>query len=259
MKNWTFAHSLALFLILVIMPFGAWGAVSAGRPLLAWLSILVLLTAFLLIAGHGVIGLWRGMLVDDRNVISLSRTQLALWTVIVLSAFLAAALWNLFLGIEGALAIGIPIELWALMGISTTSLVGTPLILSSKKKHEASAEDKTQTLQLIQAQGDDPAKIRTKGLVIANAEPAMACWSDMFTGDEVSNGAHLDLSKVQMFFFTIIVALGYAMALGRMFAGAGAGGFDAFPALDQSIVALLGISHGGYLVAKGVTNGRIAS
>lgn len=51
------------------------------------------------------------------------------------------------------------------------------------------------------------------GQIIGNAQPALAQWSDMFTGDETSNGAHVDLAKLQMFFFTVIVALSYFAAL----------------------------------------------
>lgn len=60
------------------------------------------------------------------------------------------------------------------------------------------------------------------------------------------------MSKVQMFFFTIIIILAYAAALGTMFGTARPTGIDAFPALNESVVALLGISQAGYLTYKAV-------
>src|SRR5690242_9175502 len=93
---------------------------------------MVLMALFTTIAGHGVVGLWHGVLIDERNRLSLSRLQMVLWTIIVLSGFLIAALWNISRGVDAPLEINVPKELWLLMGISVTSLVGSPLILSTK-------------------------------------------------------------------------------------------------------------------------------
>jgi hypothetical protein len=70
--------------------------------------------------------------------------------------------------------------------------------------------------------------------------------------DETSNGAHVDLAKLQMFFFTLSIALSYCAALWRTFKYAQADGISVFPVLDQSTIALLGISHSGYLLNKAV-------
>lgn len=90
----------------------------------AWLGILVLLTALTVVAGHGVTGLSLGCLIDAHNRISLARLQAILWTLIVISAFLAGALANISANsvnsgsIADPLSIGVPEELWILMGIS---------------------------------------------------------------------------------------------------------------------------------------------
>ena len=107
---------------------------------------------FVVIAGQGVTGLWRGMLIDDRNKMGLSRLQMILWTIIVLSGFLVAALSNLATGQADPLAIAIPSQLWLLMGISTTSLVGSPLIKSTKKNKTPSEAEKGQTLESLAKQ-----------------------------------------------------------------------------------------------------------
>jgi hypothetical protein len=256
--NWTKAHSVGLAAILIAIPALPWILLSAEtpHPLTAWLGTLALLFLFILVAGNAVLGVWRGMLIDDRNVISLSRLQMVLWTTVVLSAFLTAALWNISLGIDEPLSIGLPTELWVLMGISTTSLVGSPLILSSKKGGQTNHSDYEQTLTLLKAQGDRADDVEAKGLLIANTKPSKARWSDALTGDETVNGAHLDLAKVQMLFFTLIVVLAYAVAIGRLFGGDDAGGVAAFPTLDDGLLTLIGISHAGYLTSKGVTHGR---
>ena len=108
--------------------------------------------------------------------------------------------------------------------------------------------EKTKTL--LASQGYEASDIKNTGQVITNSRPELANWSDIFTGDETSNGAHLDLSKIQMFFFTIIIAFSYCMLLGKMFFYSESGGFSAFPAFDESALALIGISHAGYLVNK---------
>ena len=93
--------------------------------------------------------------------------------------------------------------------------------------------------------------LTNRGLVIANETAQAASLADLFTGDEVGNFAELDLSKVQMFFFTVVIILAYAAALGSMFMSAGSG-IASFPALNESVVALLGISQAGYLTYKAV-------
>jgi hypothetical protein len=248
----TIWHVIAAIALVALIPIVDWWALMSHRPLLGWLAVGVLLLIFMAVSGHGVVGMWRGILIDNRNVISLSRFQMVLWTAIVLSAFLTAALYNIYTGIDEPLAIQVPSQMWIMMGISTTSLVATPLLLSQKEVKPASPEALANTLELLQAQGSNPANTKVVGQVIGNINPTLARWSDMLTGDETSNGAHLDLSKLQMFFFTLLIAASYCAALWHMFKFAQADGISAFPGLDQSIIALIGISHSGYLLNKAV-------
>ena len=78
-----------------------------------------------------------------------------------------------------------------------------------------------------------------------------------FRGEEIGNAAHLDLGKIQLFYFTVILVLAYAVALGTAFAS-GAARIGEFPALDSGIVALLGISHAGYLTHKAISHSEAA-
>lgn len=255
-QKWSSAHSAGALAIVLAIPIVVTSTAFAEHTLLTWLTSLFFLICFLLLTGHGVTGMWRGAFIDDRNVISLSRFQMVVWTVMVLSAYLAAALCNLAIGNDDPLQISIPAQLWILMGISTTSLVGSPLILSTKKTKEPAEDEKRTVFELLSQQGDSNETLGNKGLVVTNTTPEKARWSDMFTGEETGNAAHLDLSRIQMFFFTLIVALAYSIALANMFIQSGSNGIATMPSLDESMLSLIAISHGGYLVAKGIPNSQ---
>ena len=248
--GWAKTFAIPAILAVLVIPAAAWGAAAAHRLVLGWCAVALLIVVFTALTGRAVVGHWRGVLIDSRNVISLSRFQMVLWTALVLSAFVTAALFNVYAGVGEPLAIQIPNEMWALMGISTASLVGSPLMLSQKATKTPSQQAFGETKTLLAGRGFPTQGIESTGQVIRNTTPSLAQWSDMFTGDETSNGAHLDLAKLQMFFFTLLLAIGYGAALWHMFKYAQADGLSAFPALDESSIALIGISHVGYLANK---------
>jgi hypothetical protein len=70
----------------------------------------------------------------------------------------------------------------------------------------------------------------------------------MFKGDEVTDCSQLDLGKIQMFYFTLVLVLAYGVQLGSLFLAGQF--FESMPVLDSGMVALLGISHAGYLGNK---------
>ena len=250
---WRRTHTFGLLVLLAAIGLVAWFVPQPDTPathLTAWLLVAALLLAFIALAGQGIVGLWRGSLIDERNKMSLARLQLLLWTVVVVSGYLAAAIVRVRTGVESPLAIGVPEELWIILGISTTSLVGSPLILATKASKPAPDQAViAETRSLLVAQGAGPATLAEQGQVLTNTEPKASRWADMFRGDEVGNGAHLDLGKIQLFFFTLILVFAYLVAMGNLFESAA---FDRFPELDASMLALLGISHAGYLANKAV-------
>lgn len=225
----------------------------------AWLSVLVSLSAFSFACGQTVTGRWVGALIDERNVMSLSRFQLVIWTLLVLSAYLVAALYNIFSGQTAPLKIEIQQELWWLMGISTASLVSSPLILNTKADKVADASEVSSTFKALERPGEADSMLDTKGHIVVNTDISRARWSDMFTGEEVGNAAHLDVARLQMFFFTLVTAVAYAVVLGNMFAGDLSHGVASLPVLDKSMVALIAISHTGYLTAKAVPHSQTGS
>lgn len=194
-----------------------------------WIGELILLALFVLAVGQGINGEWLGLLIDERRKMSLSRFQTVLWSVLILSALLAAVISNLRVASNptDALSISIPPELLGILGISVTSLAGAPLILNNKPPDRVDTNRDS---------SDRPS------------------WFDMFKGDDVANKDSLDLSKVQMFYVTIILVLVYGAALAATFMAGDPGPpiISAFPGMNPTIVGLLGISHAGYLVYKAV-------
>ena len=147
-----------------------------------------------------------------------------LWTLVILSGLLTAALSNIGRHSDDPLNIVVPTQVWLLMGISTTSLIGSPLLKSNKMaEHQIEMRDDVHD----------------------------AAVADLFRGEETSNFNTLDLAKVQMFFFTLVLVLVYAVELGGKFAGT-TGVISMMPDINPSMTTLLGISHAGYLANKAV-------
>ncbi|OGF53173.1 MAG: hypothetical protein A2Z21_04960, partial [Candidatus Fraserbacteria bacterium RBG_16_55_9] len=213
--KWTGWHTLSLFLIFAVIVL--LGLLVQSR-IWTWLGALILLIVFAAVAGHGITGLWRGLLIDERNKMSLSRLQMTLWAIVVLSGFSTATFSNLVTGHANPLSIAIPSELWLLMGISTTSLVGSPLILRTKMGKNPNEKEKKRTFSIKETQGTDASQLDNVGLILVNKGPEDAEVSDLFVGEETGNGAHLDLGKIQMFYFTLILVLAYAVTLGTTLA-----------------------------------------
>lgn len=250
--NWKWYHTAGVFVLLVAIFLVGWLVTS---KLVAWLCTLVFLVLFTMLVGQGITKRFLGVLIDERFRISLSRMQLLLWTVVILSGYLTAALANLSSGQTDPLIITIPGQLWALMGISTTSLVGSPLIKSNKKTQNPDTTQFNKTKVGLKKLGVDPDKVKNDGLIVENDSTDDAKLSDLFKGEETGNAAVLDLAKIQMFFFSVILVFSYAAVLGNMFCEF-ATKITKFPALDSGMVALLGVSHAGYLTNKAIPHSK---
>lgn len=304
-------QTLALISLLVIIPV-AWCVPTAW----GWFLVAVCMVVFVLIMGALVTKRPLGLLINERNLMSLSRFQTALWTMIVLSAYFMIAIAHVKAAygnngtlngdlLSKALDVEVDWRLWAIMGISLTSLVGTSLISSTKTQKNPDPAEVKKTAQVMAATGNLPNSIvraasdaAKSAAAKANASPQLqdlnpaekdnvvqqaaeeaktetakkaveenkqgtlysnpsindAAFSDMFEGDEVGNAAYLDLAKVQMFYFTIIIVLTYMVQLwsemGKLNGSAQL--VTKLPELSQGMIALLGISHAGHLAGKGV-------
>lgn len=99
-----------------------------------------------------------------------------------------------------------------------------------------------------------------EGSLKVNATPQEANLGDMFQGDEIGNYHLIDFSKVQMFFLTVAVLVAYGIAIGtllqdpsQVLAPLGV----SYPPFSNSMNALMGISHAGYLTVKSVDQTKL--
>jgi hypothetical protein len=237
-----------------------------------WLLNMALLTMFVVITGLGVTGRLSGVLIDSRNRWNLSRLQMILWTIVILSGFFTIAIWNVFSGQSDPLSIAMQEELWLLMGISTTSLVASPLILNNKREKKPEPSETNNVLMLLSRQrgvdlvmdDKDKAKqleelpVEADGQLVKNKDIKDAGAIDLFKGEETGNATHLDLGRIQMLYFTVITIIAYAVTLYQGFSEVAKTGdkIAEFPILSSSMIGLLAISHGGYLVHKAIPHSK---
>ncbi len=204
----------------------------------AWIATIILLLAFVAAAGVAVGRGPFGTIIDNRNRMSLSKVQMILWTIMILSALVVATFFRVAHSVSDAADIDVQGELLVLMGISLTSTAITPLILRAKQDQSS----------------DKPG--------FANAshkDVSAASLIDLIRGDDMANAGAIDLSKVQQLIITLGVMVSYsasiwtALSLGK---GGGATWFSTFPALKDGLVGLIGISHAGYLAYKAAPHGK---
>lgn len=192
--------------------FASWNA----SPLATGIASLV--TGGLVLASIGP----EGLLKDERARWSLSRFQLLLWTWLLLSTFWALVVLRITAAVADPAAVEMDQNLWLLLGINATSFVGSPLILA--RKRAAGLLDKP-----IGATGG----VR-----------------DLFRGEATADADIVDIGRIQMFFFTIVAFIIYAAATAAALWTAHDLASVVFPKVSDSLLALLAISHGTYLVNK---------
>lgn len=113
------------------------------------------------------------------------------------------------------------------------------------------------TAELAELRAREQSRKDREGILHKNNEPKDASWDDIFRGEEVINFQTVDMAKVQMFFITITIIFTYAVSLFHLFQGTNIlnNPFGILlPGLSSNVIALLGISHGGYLAVKAPSN-----
>lgn len=218
----------------------------------AWCVTLGLLALFSMLIGLVIDDNPLGIIIDSRNCYSLSKFQLLGWTLLVLSAWIVFVATRVQLGQGIAAAnVDLPGELLALLGISTTSLVAAPALLSLKKNQPSVVDPAT-----LQEGGV------AQGSLYVRTDRSQARFIDIFRGDDVTNYNIPDISKLQQVLVTLVVLIVYAVAIWQCLPGRLAGLTDpkavaaalqataTLPPLSEKLVWLVGISHGGYLAYK---------
>lgn len=293
---------ISILLLLIIAIAAAWllpkplgGLVhSAGGGLaLTWLIVALLMLFILILIGESLGKGAGGVLIDPaRNMMSLSRLQVVLWTWVILSALLTVAVARVGDSIGNPagytcppasageepscadpLGIQLPTLVWALLGISITSAVGSPLLKANKaqrtteedrqrlraarlrSQREGQTEEAASYAQALQNRiAENPElqdRVENTGALVRKTSWTLARFSDVFSGEEVSNFMYVDIAKVQNFFFTIVAVIAYTVALVAAMLQAGSiAAFFAFPDPGPGLMALISISHAGYLTDK---------
>lgn len=134
----------------------------------------------------------------------------------------------------------------------------------SKKSEQAALEYREAQLKLEAAQAElkkargslETRQFATEGVLHKNADPREARWSDIFRAEEIGiNYKLLDVSKVQMAFFTVALITAYGFALAGLLQNTAAirnPYWVDLPAFSSTMNALLAISQATYLSVKTV-------
>jgi hypothetical protein len=226
----------------------------------SWLLDMVLVLTIVVVLGSAIRGGWFGWLVNQENQLSLTRLQIVLWTTLTVAAVFAAGVTDALRDPATGFGLEIPAQLWLLLGINIASATGTAILLGSKRHEEP-------TLKALEMAGFSQPQVNTfegrtvvvppnrhaptgtqiaDGILTKNETPEQARFIDLFTGDELATSPYLDVGKVQMFLFTAIAVFGYGLAIGTAFAATPTEPF-AFPAFSEGLLALIAVSHAGYL------------
>jgi hypothetical protein len=235
-------------------------------PQLAWLVGLVSVSLGLLIAGTAINGRWSGVFIDSRNRYSLAQVQAVLWLIIISSGVVAAGVGNVVRGDSAPLDLQIPPELLAVIGLSVTTLVGSPIIRGIKRQNNPDPDQAARTLSGLGAtrtdtsgpqvfgygvEGATSPDVTTEGTVVTFMNPRQTGWADLLRGEETGNADKVDLGKLQLLYISAVAMLVYCAALfANLNPAPDAGGHATrlvFAGLDASFVGILGLSHAGAL------------
>ena len=319
---------MGLIVVFYLTMLAGIGSLTILIDWIASLSCVVLASVFI---GLDIKNIPWGILIDEKNKISLSRFQMILWTIIVLSGIITAGFLVVIRELPDLSSLGVPPPIWAAMGIAVTSLVGSPIITGTKMSEEYNGVPSTREIMTAKhialERGSIQRAIKTKraelntfsqrrdelqnqrsqltdmtratdidrsirevmatitiseaelgrldrdlellkdprflnlnlgylhdlgrvynvGNVLINRDIKDASISDLFRSEEIDNSDKIDLGKVQMFYFTLIIVIIYSILLLQSLMGLKA---PIFPPLDQGMAVLLAISNGGYLLKK---------
>ncbi len=256
--------SISLLIVAAIIALAIWAATSSslitdrhGRlPVWTFLGLAALLAAFTILIGWAISGSVGGALIDPKKQrYSLSRLQLIAWTILILAAYLNAFIVNIAAGRTNPVDVGIPGPLLVAMGISIGGLLGTQLVLGYKQSTNGSGYQHDGGSQLVVQRNDgtttNPATDPSARSAVLKASDTQL--SDIFKGDTVETSGSLDLGKIQLFYVTVALVLGYGIYVATNFAHiktGTSGGIGSLPQIDQAFAALLALSQGGYLSTK---------
>lgn len=154
---------------------------------------------------------------------SLSRCQMALWTMMALIAYLF--IWCL----TGEYNATIPASIVGMMGVSVTTYVAASAIDSGKVKKNRE--------KLRQAMDDRAPRAALRPLV----DRATVCASDGFWKDIATSAEGASLHRLQFIVWTLALAVIFVVTVYRTLA---------MPDFDATLLGLMGITSGTYATLK---------
>jgi hypothetical protein len=222
--------------------------------LAAWILCTISFIGLLLLGGTHLKGLASGILIDSRNRYSLSQLQIVAWSALAVPA-LAVTLGNNALRMpatSGFPDLSLDWTLIALMGISLGSFLTTPIALSVKSRQTPDPSAMENLESVAAQQGLSPESLSSNGSLVTKTSAKDARLSDLVTGEEIGNAATLDITRIQMLAITAVVWMTYAVLLFNTISLGGADGWliSSFPSFNSTLLALLLVSHAGYIAGK---------
>ena len=246
-------------LVLAVLINLLFGRIGIGRAD-SWTATLLVFAIMMVIAGFAGKQRWDGIFIDRDNRISLSRLQLVLWTVLLVSALFTIGLTNEVVSDRPPLDITIPEQIWALLGLGAFTAVAAPAIKDSRRQNPvtggagneafhtrktAAHESIADTVKAQQNLDETPV---FDGDVLAKQTVRDARWIDLYMGDN-EGSSFVDVSKLQQLAFTVLVVTVYGGDIWSLLNG-NRGFIGALPPVSDGFLWLLGISHTAYLADK---------
>jgi hypothetical protein len=202
---------------------------------LAWAISAAVLLLSALVVGKTMTGLnrWFGLLIDSRHQYSLTKLQISLWTIVVLS-LIAGVAFGRAVHHASALGFEIPDVLLVVMGISLGSTVAATTV-------KTTAENRTITKAI--AAGRQPSLPRD----LSTSTPRQ-----FFQREEGGVSIEeIDLTKFQNFWITLIVVAAYVTLVITTFGKlASPAEIVSLPTMEGTFATLLAISHATYIAGK---------
>ncbi len=119
--------------------------------------------------------------------------------------------------------------------------------IEDAQKKKKDAEDDLNKMEM--------SRQKANGAIAINSDIADAKWNDLFRGDLISNYYQVEISKVQMFFFTVVLVFIYGTLIWVLLGDSNSLSSPSvlMPDFSSSMVQILGISHAGYLAVKQIS------
>lgn len=170
----------------------------------------------------------QSVLRDARGRYSLSRLQVMLWTVVLLSLITGMAFGRFAAGQVDVAGFQIPSQVLMLLSIS----VGSGVVAGAIKVAKSSSRPDSVAAY---AMGEERGRL----------------WEMLTVEEGASAGRSIDLAKFQNFVITVLLVLLYvAQAVSALRAVDNPAGIAGLPAFSDAFLVLLGVSHAGYLLGK---------